>query len=112
MHPIKFFSAINFIFRYHASVLKDKIGDHVGRIHSVTRGMVPPPPIPTTTLCKPIMVDTDLVELDPMEQQQEELGPSLSQLQQADTSLVFLCHRGFNHITDKLQSGKLTIPRL
>ena len=110
MHLIKFFSTINLIFRYHASVLKDKLGDHVGRIHS--RGMVPPPPIATATLCKPIMVDTDLVELDPMKQQQEELGPSLSQLQQADSSLVFLCHRGFNHITDKLQSGKLTIPRL
>jgi hypothetical protein len=58
------------------------------------------------------MDDTDLVELDPMNQQQEELGPSLSQLQQVDSSLVFLCHRGFNHITDKLQTGKLMIPKL
>lgn len=92
-------------------MLKDKISDHVGRIHS--QDMVPPLPATTTTaLCKPVMVDTDLVELDPKKQQQEELGPSLSQLQQADSALVFLCHRGFNHITDKLQSGKLTIPRL
>ena len=73
--------------------------------------MVPVLP-PTTALQQPIIEseDTDLVELDHnMKQQQEELGPSLSELQQVDPALVFLCYRGFNHITDRLQSGK---PRL
>ena len=73
--------------------------------------MVPPLPTTTTALHQPIM-DTDLVELDPVKQQQEDLGPSLSELQQVDPSLVFLCYRGFNHITGKLQNGKAMIPRL
>ena len=69
--------------------------------------MVPRLPITTTAVCKPVI---DLVELDPLKQKQEDQGPSLSQLQQVDPSLVFLCYRGFNHISDKLQSGKAIIP--
>ena len=50
--------------------------------------------------------DISLVELDPKKQQLEHLGPSLSELQDADPFLVFLCYRGFNHISGKVQNGK------
>lgn len=55
-----------------------------------------------------LALDTDnhnLVELDPKRQQQEDLGPSLCELQGVDPSLVFLCYRGFNHISGKVQNG-------
>ena len=82
--------------------------------------MVPPLPTTASILChnhqSPIMNDMDLVEVDPVKQHQEHpVGPSLSELQQIDSSLVFLCYRGFNHIAGKLQSGKTMhaqLPRL
>ena len=51
-------------------------------------------------------MDTDLIELDPKKQQLEELGPSLEELRDTDPFLVFLCYRGFNHISGKIQSGR------
>ena len=53
-----------------------------------------------------LQMDTDLIEFDPKKQQLEEIGPSLEKLRDADPFLVFLCYRGFNHISGKLQSGR------
>lgn len=50
--------------------------------------------------------DFNLVELDPLKQQEEELGPSLQELQTIDPFLVYLCYRGFNHISGKVHGGK------
>ena len=53
-----------------------------------------------------------LVELDPKKQKVEDLSPSLSELQDVDPSLVFLCYRGFNHVSGKLQTGKTLAARV
>ena len=53
-----------------------------------------------------LLMDTDLIELDPKKQQLEQPGPMLEQLQDADPFLVYLCYRGFNHISGKIQSGR------
>ncbi len=51
-------------------------------------------------------MDTDLIEFDPKKQLLEEPGPSLEKLQDTDPFLVYLCYRGFNHISGKIQSGR------
>ena len=58
--------------------------------------------------------EDSLVELDPTKQIQGdvELNPSLSELQQVDPSLVFLCYRGFNHISGKLQTGRAVLTKV
>ena len=58
--------------------------------------------------------DNDFVELDPKKQQQQDLGPSLCELQGVDSSLVYLCYRGFNHISGRVQNGTATcmLPRM
>ena len=53
-----------------------------------------------------LQMDTDLIELDPKKQQLEQPGPMLEQLQDTDPFLVYLCYRGFNHISGKIQSGR------
>ena len=92
-------------FRYHASIVRSTVISPLsGRLSC---GVVP-------GLSESIsrddggehQMDTDLIELDPKKQQLEELGPSLEELRDTDPFLVFLCYRGFNHISGKIQSGR------
>ena len=53
--------------------------------------------------------DISLIEVGQRKQQVEDLSPSLSELQDVDPSLVFLCYRGFNHVSGKLQTGKTVL---
>lgn len=53
--------------------------------------------------------DVSLVELDPTTQQLECHDPPISELQDVDPSLVFLCYRGFNHISRKVQTGRVAL---
>lgn len=65
--------------------------------------------VPQLTKKIDVAVDDDdfnLVELDPKKQYQEDIQPSLSELKNIDPFLVFLCYRGFNHISGKVQNGR------
>ena len=50
--------------------------------------------------------DFNLVELDPKKQHLEDIEPSLSELKHIDPFLVFLCYRGFDHISGKVHNGR------
>ena len=56
--------------------------------------------------------DINLVELDPTKRQHEHVDPSLSELRDIDPSLVFLCYRGFNHISCRIQTGKAVLAKV
>ena len=65
-----------------------------------------PPRKTTLTKLDDASMDNSFVELDTKKQQHEDLAPSLSELQDVDPSLVFLCYKGFNHVSGKIQTGK------
>ena len=56
--------------------------------------------------------DINLVELNPTKRQHEHVDPSLSELRNIDPSLVFLCYRGFNHISCRIQTGKAVLAKV
>ena len=101
-----------FYFRYHASVVKRTIINPCTCTGISSNVMVPEPPQLTQTKSNDADClaadgdDRNLVELDPMKQHLDILGPSLSELQDIDPFLIFLCYRGFNHISGKVQNGK------
>ena len=103
-----YYGQYDMFFRYHASVVKSTISDSISP-KNVVPGLPQLPKETTTDHDHQLAVDTDdinLVELDPKKQQLEDLGPSLLELKDVDPSLVFLCYRGFNHISGKVQNGR------
>lgn len=92
-------------FRYHSSVVRSTIINPLSE--SLTNGVVPEL---SETITQDdddeLQMDRDLIELDLKKQQLEEPGPKLEQLQDTDPFLVYLCYRGFNHISGKIQSGR------
>ena len=50
--------------------------------------------------------DINLVELDPERRNRDDIGPSLSELQDTDPFLVFLCYRGYDHVNGRVQNGR------
>ena len=90
--------------RYHASIVRSTIINPLNSCSS--QGIVPD--LSPQDDDEPL-VDMDgvsLVELDPKKQEQEDLGPSLLKLRDTDPFLVFLCYRGYNHISGKIQSAR------
>jgi hypothetical protein len=93
------------LFRYHSSVVRSTVINPLSEF--LTSAIVPglSESIPQDDDDEPQM-DTDLIEFDPKKQLLEEPGPSLEKLQDTDPFLVYLCYRGFNHISGKIQSGR------
>ena len=60
----------------------------------------------TSNVAKNSASDNNLIELDPEKQNREDTGPSLSKLQHTDPFLVFLCYRGYNHVSGRVQNGR------
>lgn len=89
--------------RYHASVMRSTVINPLSG--SSSDSIVPGLP-ESQQGDDEDMDDINLIELDPKKQQMEELGPSLKKLQDTDPFLVFLCYRGFNHMSGKIQGGR------
>ena len=92
------------LFRYHASIVRSTVINPLSG--SLSSGIVPDHSGSVLQDDDDLQMDADLIELDPKKQQLEEIGPSLEKLQDTDPFLVFLCYRGFNHISGKIQSGR------
>lgn len=98
--------------RYHALVVKNTVYG-AGSSKSIV------PDLPLKPNCDHSLSvddddddDTNLVELDPDKQQVEDMGPSLADLKTVNPSLVFLCYRGFDHISGTLQTRKPVLAKL
>ena len=92
------------LFRYHASVVRSTVINPLSG--SLSSGTVPGLSESVLQDDDDLQMDTDLIELDPKKQQLEAISPSLENLRDTDPFLVFLCYRGFNHISGKIQSGR------
>ena len=97
--------------RYHASVVKSTIVNPFCGFSS--NQLVPELPLFTQASKSQDLDhldreddDSNLVEIDPTKQEFEHLSPPLSELLDIDPFLVYLCYRGFNHISGKVQNGK------
>ena len=94
----------NNFFRYHASVVRSTVINPLSG--SSSNSIVPDLPESRQDDGDEDTDNISLIELDPKKQQLEELGPSLKKLRDTDPFLVFLCYRGFNHISGKIQGGR------
>lgn len=88
--------------RYHASIVKSTV---INPFSGISSSSVVPSLHQTTDLAMDVD-EINLVELDPRKWHLEDIGPSLSELKDIDPFLVFLCYRGFNHISGKVQTGR------
>ena len=107
MHSIICYGSILCLFRYHASVVKSTV---INPFSGISSSSVVPQ-LAKKNDCDYVAVDDDdfnLVELDPNKQYQEppDVEPSLSELKNIDPFLVFLCYRGFNHISGRVHNGR------
>ena len=96
--------------RYHASIVKSTVCDPFNSDSHSADGVVPKllqSSCSITPQSDAVDAVINLIELDPIKQK-EDLGPSLSELQRTDPFLVFLCYRGYNHISGRVQNGRQT----